>query len=75
MNRLTTDFDQSDEQKFEVAISHDPDISQIADIYFDGSTRAFLSQVTVPIINPETGDVIAAMTVGLDVSGALRPDS
>jgi hypothetical protein len=75
MNRLTTDFDQSDEQKFEVAIGHDADISQIADIYFDGSTRAFLSQVTVPIINPETGDVIAAMTVGLDVSGALRPDS
>ncbi|HBN49616.1 MAG TPA: hypothetical protein DD465_10650, partial [Thalassospira sp.] len=75
MNRLTTDFDQSDEQKFEVTISHDPDISQIADIYFDGSTRAFLSQITVPIINPETGDVIAAMTVGLDVSGALRPDS
>lgn len=75
MNRLTTDFDQSDEQKFKVAIGHDPDDSQIADIYFDGSTRAFLSQVTVPVIHPQTGDVIAAMTVGLDVSGALRPDS
>ena len=75
MNRLTSDFDQSDEPKFKVVIRQNPDLSQIADIYFDGSTRTFLSQVTVPVVDPETGNVIAAMTVGLDVSGALRPDS
>ncbi|KZB64845.1 hypothetical protein AUP42_18525 [Thalassospira lucentensis] len=75
MNRLTSDFDQSDEPKFKVIIRQDPDLSQIADIYFDGSTRTFLSQVTVPVIDPDTGNIIAAMTVGLDVSGALRPDS
>ncbi len=75
MSRLTSDFDQSDEPKFKVVLDQDPDQIQIADIYFDGSTRAFLSQVTVPVVDPENGKVIAAMTVGLDVSAALRPDS
>lgn len=75
MNRLTSDFDQSDEAQYQMIESINRDHALIADIRFDASTRAFLSQITVPIIDPETGATLAALTVGLDVSAALRPES
>jgi ABC-type amino acid transport substrate-binding protein len=75
MNRLTSDFDQSDEAQFQMTQSINRDHALIADIRFDGSTHSFLSQITVPIVDPETGLTLAALTVGLDVSAALRPES
>ncbi len=75
MNRVTSDFDQSDETKFQMTDNLNRGHAQIDDILFDGSTRSFLSQITVPVIDPDTGNVMAALTVGLDVSAALRPES
>lgn len=75
MNRLTSDFDQSDEAQYQMTESINRDHALIADIRFDASTRTFLSQITVPIVDPETGATLAALTVGLDVSAALRPES
>ncbi|MFX4229762.1 MAG: hypothetical protein ACFHHU_18355 [Porticoccaceae bacterium] len=75
MNRLTSDFDQSDEVQYQMTDSINRDHALIADIRYDASTRTFLSQITVPIIDPESGRTLAALTVGLDVSAALRPES
>ncbi|MFH1805114.1 MAG: hypothetical protein ABID63_09530 [Pseudomonadota bacterium] len=78
MNRLTSNYDQSDEDKYKIYADTARDKAsaiRIADIAFDASTGKFLSQVTVPVIDDKTGAVIAAMTVGLDVSAALRPQS
>ncbi|MEQ8287832.1 hypothetical protein [Thalassospira sp.] len=75
MSRLTSDFDQSDEPQYQMAEYINRDHALIADIRFDASTRSFLSQITVPIIDPENGRILAALTVGLDVSAALRPES
>lgn len=75
MNRLTSDFDQSDEPQYQMAQSINRDHALIDDIRFDASTRTFLSQITVPILDPESGQTLAVLTVGLDVSAALRPES
>lgn len=75
MDRLTSDFDQSDESQYQMAHSINRDHALIDDIRFDGSTRTFLSQITVPIIDPKNGQTLAVLTVGLNVSAALRPES
>jgi len=75
MSRLTSDFDQSDEAQFQMIDSLNREKALITDIWYDASTRAFLSQITVPIIDPDSGQTLAAMTVGLNVSAALRPES
>ncbi|WP_336082966.1 hypothetical protein [Thalassospira sp. CH_XMU1448-2] len=75
MNRLTSDFDQSDEPQYQMAQNINRDHALIDDIRFDASTRAFLSQITVPILDPDSGQTLAVLTVGLDVSAALRPES
>lgn len=75
MSRLTSDFDQSDEAQFQVIKSTNHDQALITDIRYDASTRAFLSQITVPVIDPDSGRTLAALTVGLNVSAALRPES
>ena len=75
MSRLTSDFDQSDEAQFQMIESINRDQALIADIWYDASTRTFLSQITVPVVDPDTGRTMAALTVGLNVSAALRPDS
>lgn len=75
MSRLTSDFDQSDEAQFQMIDSLNREKALITDIWYDASTRAFLSQITVPIIDPDSGQTLAALTVGLNVSAALRPES
>lgn len=75
MSRLTSDFDQSGEAQFQMIDSLNREKALITDIWYDASTRAFLSQITVPIIDPDSGQTLAALTVGLNVSAALRPES
>jgi ABC-type amino acid transport substrate-binding protein len=75
MNRLTTDYDQSDEPQFQMIDSVNRDHALVTDIWYDASTRAFLSQITLPIVDPDSGKTLAALTVGLNVSAALRPES
>jgi hypothetical protein len=75
MSRLTSDFDQSDEAQFQMIEGNNREQALITDILYDGSTREFLSQITVPVIDPDTGLTLAAMTVGLNVSAALGPES
>jgi hypothetical protein len=75
MSRLTSDFDQSDEAQFQMIDILNREKALITDIWYDASTRAFLSQITVPIIDPDSGQTLAALTVGLNVSAALRPES
>ena len=75
MSRLTSDFDQSDETQFQMIESANHSHALVTDISYDASTRAFLSQITVPIIDPDSGKTLAALTVGLNVSAALRPES
>ena len=65
---LTSDYWQGDEDKFTLSYGAGAGAVHIGDIEQDESTQVFQSQVSVPITDPATGDVIGAITVGVDVS-------
>jgi hypothetical protein len=65
---LTSDYWQGDEDKFTASFGAGADAVHIGEIEQDESTQIFQSQVSVPITDPATGNVIGAITVGVDVS-------
>ncbi|OKH88759.1 hypothetical protein LF95_01260 [Thalassospira sp. TSL5-1] len=71
MSSPTSNYDQSREAKFAIFKNPSPDAVQITDIRYDASTAKFLSQITMPVTDPRSGQVLAALSVGLDVSVAL----
>jgi len=65
---LTSDYWQGDEDKFTASYGAGAGSVHIGEIEQDESTQAFQSQVSIPISDPATGELIGAITVGVDVS-------
>ena len=65
---LTSDYWQGDEAKWSETYPVGPDAVQIGEIEQDESTQVFQSQVSIAVTDPATGEVIGAITVGVDVS-------
>jgi hypothetical protein len=63
---LTSDYWQGDEEKFTETFPKGPDAVHISEIEFDESTQTYQSQVSVSLVDPATGQVVGAMTVGLN---------
>lgn len=63
----TSDYWQGDEAKWQKTFLVGPDAIFIDEIDFDDSSGVFLSQVNAAIADPDTGEVIGAVTVGVNV--------
>jgi hypothetical protein len=63
----TSDYWQGDEAKWQKTYLVGPDAVFIDDIDFDDSTGMFLTQVNASIADPDTGEVIGAVTVGVNI--------
>ena len=63
---VTSDYWQGDEEKYSETYPHGPDAVHISEIEFDESTQSYQAQVSVPIVDPASGQVVGAMTVGLN---------
>jgi hypothetical protein len=63
---LTSDYWQGDEEKFTETFPRGADAVHISEVEHDESTQTFQAQVSLPLTDPATGEVIGAMTVGLD---------
>lgn len=63
----TSDFWQGDEDKFVKAFAGGKGAIFIDKAAYDPSTRSPLIQVSVPVIDPDTGKAIGVITVGLDI--------
>ena len=63
----TSDYWQGDEAKWQETYLVGPDAVFIDDIDFDGSSGMFLAQVDAAIADPETGEVIGAVTMGINI--------
>lgn len=63
---LTSDYWQGDEAKFSETFPLGPDAVHISDVEFDESSQSYLVQVSLSLTDPGTGEVIGAMTVGLE---------
>ncbi|MFC0008178.1 hypothetical protein [Devosia nitrariae] len=67
-SNVTSDYWQGDEGKWQNTFLVGPDAVDIGDVEMDESTKILQSQVSVSIADPATGQVIGAVTVGVDVS-------
>jgi hypothetical protein len=64
---VTSDYWQGDEDKWQQTYPVGPDAVFVGDVDFDESAQAFLSQISRTIVDPETGEPIGAITVGVNV--------
>lgn len=62
----TSDYWQGDEAKFIDTFGSGTQEVHISDIELDESTQTYQGQVSVAIADPETGELIGAVTVGLN---------
>ncbi|MEM9756885.1 MAG: hypothetical protein AAF914_12860 [Pseudomonadota bacterium] len=67
---LTSDMWQGDEDKFTRTYSIGPDAVHFGEIELDESTQRYQGQISITIVDPESGAPIGAMTIGID-AGAL----
>ena len=64
---VTSDYWQGDEAKWQQTFAQGADALHISEIELDESTQAFQSQVSLSVIDPETGNPIGAATFGVNV--------
>ncbi len=69
---ITSDYWQGDEDKWKKTYLVGPDAVEIGDVDMDESSHSFQSQISVPIVDPETNKVIGAATVGVFVNSLLE---
>ncbi|WP_245227244.1 hypothetical protein [Parasedimentitalea maritima] len=68
---MTSDMWQGDEAKFSQTYSVGPDAVHFGDVELDESTQSYQGQISLTIIDPETGQSIGAMTIGIDAEALI----
>lgn len=66
-SEVTSDYWQGDEAKFQKSYDAGADAIFVDEVEMDESTQTFQSQVSMSIVDPATGEVIGAITVGVNV--------
>ncbi len=64
---LTSDYWQGDEAKWQKTYLAGASSMLIDKVEFDESTQTFQSQLSLPVVDPASGAVIGAVTVGVNV--------
>ena len=64
---MTSDYWQGDEAKFKKSFGAGPNALFIDEVEKDESTQTFQSQLSMSIVDDATGEVIGAITVGINV--------
>lgn len=67
----TSDYWQGDEAKWKKTYGDKSGRIHISEVEFDDSTGSYQSQVSMPIRNPASGELIGAVTFGLNVQSFL----
>lgn len=68
---VTSDYWQGDEAKHAETYGRGADAFHFGDIEFDESTETYQGQISLTIVDPATGQVIGAMTVGVDAEALM----
>jgi len=64
---VTSDYWQGDEAKWQKTYQAGPNAIFVDDVEMDESTQTFQSQLSMSIVDPATGQVIGAITVGVNI--------
>lgn len=67
----TSDYWQGDEAKWQQTYGNGSGDIHISEVEFDESTGSYQSQVSMPIKDPATGELIGAITFGVNVQSLL----
>ena len=67
----TSDYWQGDEAKYQETYLIGPDALHISDVELDESTGFYQAQASLPVVDPATGEVIGAMTFGVNVQSLM----
>ena len=62
----TSDYWQGDEEKFTETYPLGKGAVHTSDVEFDESSQSFQGQISVPVVDMASGEVVGAMTVGVD---------
>ena len=70
---VTSDYWQGDEDKFQLSYGDGTGAGavHISEVEFDDSTGVFQSQVSLPVRDLATGDLLGAITFGVNVQSLL----
>ncbi|MGQ7842990.1 hypothetical protein ACUNV4_00835 [Granulosicoccus sp. 3-233] len=71
LSNLTSDYWQGDEDKWRKTFLVGPEAIFIDEVDLDESSQRYQTQVSLPVVDPATGNVIGAVTVGIDAEGLL----
>ncbi|SMP22689.1 hypothetical protein [Shimia sagamensis] len=63
---VNSDMWQGDEAKYQDTYSVGPDAYHFSEVELDDSTRTYQVQISMTIVDPDTGAGIGALTVGVD---------
>ena len=63
----TSDFYQGDEAKYQETFLKGPDAVHVSELEFDESTQKIQTQVSLTVTDPESGEPIGAVTLGIDL--------
>ncbi|MFK7764380.1 MAG: hypothetical protein AB8B62_14055 [Roseobacter sp.] len=63
---VTSDYWQGDESKYSETFSVGPDAVFVDVVEFDESTQSYQGQISFSLTDPASGEVVGAMTVGLN---------
>lgn len=66
MSDVTSDYWQGDEPKWQQTFLKGPDGRHVSDVDFDDSSQTYIIQLSEPVIDPDSGKPIGALTLGLD---------
>ena len=67
----TSDYWQGDEAKWQKTFGNGSGDIHISEVEFDESTGSYQSQVSMPITDPSNGELIGAITFGINVQSLL----
>ncbi|WP_050929600.1 hypothetical protein [Aestuariivita boseongensis] len=71
VSHVTSDYWQGDEAKFTETYAIGPDAIHIGEIEFDESSQTYQSQLSFTITDPSNGEVLGAMTVGVNADALM----
>jgi hypothetical protein len=68
-SEVTSDYWQGDEDKWRLTYTKGAQAIHISDVEQDESTQTYQSQLSLPVTDPASGEVIGAITLGINVEG------
>lgn len=68
---ITSDYWQGDEAKYQETFPNGPDGLFIDEVEFDESSQSYQSQASFTLTDPDSGEPIGVLTVGIDVEALM----